>query len=80
MKIPAPTPDDPDATKIIRFNLSSDGSENPQSSFECIQQDDTDHLESKGHIQGKMTVCATEQAYQETQKYLSQMEKSSQKR
>ncbi|XP_034029006.1 RNA polymerase II elongation factor ELL-like [Thalassophryne amazonica] len=84
MKIPALTPDDPDATKIIRFNLSIDGSENPQSSFQCIQQyvsgDNTDHLESMGHIQGKMTVCATEQSYQETRKYLSQMEKPSQKR
>ncbi|XP_034027897.1 RNA polymerase II elongation factor ELL2-like [Thalassophryne amazonica] len=45
-----------------------------------VKRDDTDHLESKGHIQGKMTVCATEQSYQETRKYLSQMEKPSQKR
>ncbi|XP_034030040.1 RNA polymerase II elongation factor ELL2-like [Thalassophryne amazonica] len=83
MKIPAPTPDNPDATRIIKFNLSSDGSENSQSSFECIQQyvsgDDRGHLESKGHIQGKMTACATQQSYQEMRERWSQMKKASQK-
>ncbi|XP_034044539.1 RNA polymerase II elongation factor ELL-like [Thalassophryne amazonica] len=84
MKIPAPTPDAPDATEIIRFNMSSDGGENPQSSFECIHQyvsgEDRDHLESMGHIQGKMMACATEQSYQTIRGSLSQMEKANRKR
>ncbi|XP_034036693.1 RNA polymerase II elongation factor ELL-like [Thalassophryne amazonica] len=84
MKIPAPTPDAPDATEIIRFNMSSDGRENPQSSFECIHQyvsgEDRDHLESMGHIQGKMMACATEQSYQTMRGSLSQMEKANHKR
>ncbi|XP_034031696.1 RNA polymerase II elongation factor ELL-like [Thalassophryne amazonica] len=83
MKIPAPTPDAPDATRIIRFNLSSGGSENPQSSLECIQQyvsgDDSEHLESKGHIQGKMTMCGTEQSFQTMRENLTQMENASHK-
>ncbi|XP_034031371.1 RNA polymerase II elongation factor ELL2-like [Thalassophryne amazonica] len=57
------------------------------SSHNCLQVinfdlegDDRDHLESKGHIQGKMTVCATEQSYQTMRESLSQMEKASRKR
>ncbi|XP_034032426.1 RNA polymerase II elongation factor ELL isoform X2 [Thalassophryne amazonica] len=77
IKIPAPTPDSPDAIRIFRFYLSSDSKEKPQSSFDCIRQEGRDHLESKGSIQDKITVCATDDSYQTTRERMSQVEKDS---
>lgn len=38
IKIPAPTPESPDAFRVFSFYLSSDSKDKPQSSFDCIHQ------------------------------------------
>uniref|UniRef100_A0A3B3VVZ3 RNA polymerase II elongation factor ELL N-terminal domain-containing protein n=1 Tax=Poecilia latipinna TaxID=48699 RepID=A0A3B3VVZ3_9TELE len=77
--IPAPTTESPDGFRVFSFYLSSDSKDKPQSSFDCIHQfisgEGRDHLESKGSIQDKITVCATDDSYQTTRERMSQVEK-----
>ncbi|XP_014897624.1 RNA polymerase II elongation factor ELL [Poecilia latipinna] len=79
IKIPAPTTESPDGFRVFSFYLSSDSKDKPQSSFDCIHQfisgEGRDHLESKGSIQDKITVCATDDSYQTTRERMSQVEK-----
>uniref|UniRef100_H3CJU7 Si:ch211-13k12.2 n=1 Tax=Tetraodon nigroviridis TaxID=99883 RepID=H3CJU7_TETNG len=79
IKIPAPTPDSPDAFRVFSFYLSSDSKDKPQSSFDCIHQyvsgEGRDRLEGQGSIQDKITVCATDDSYQTTRERMSQVEK-----
>ncbi|XP_075998192.1 RNA polymerase II elongation factor ELL [Genypterus blacodes] len=79
IKIPAPSPDSPDALRVFSFYLSSDSKDKPQSSFDCIHQyvsgEGRDHLEGQGSIQDKITVCATDDSYQTTRERMSQVEK-----
>ncbi|XP_053742641.1 RNA polymerase II elongation factor ELL [Synchiropus splendidus] len=79
IKIPAPTPESPDAFRVFSFYLSSDSKDKPQSSFDCIHQyvsgEGRDHLEGQGSIQDKITVCATDDSYQATRERMSQVEK-----
>ncbi|XP_076118509.1 RNA polymerase II elongation factor ELL2 [Alosa pseudoharengus] len=79
IKIPAGTPEAPDALRVFSFYLSSDSKDKPQASFDCIHQyglgDGWEHLESQGSIQDKITVCATDDSYQMTRERMSQVEK-----
>ncbi|KAF7666514.1 hypothetical protein LDENG_00104470 [Lucifuga dentata] len=79
IKIPAPSPESPDAFRVFSFYLSSDSKDKPQSSFDCIHQyvsgEGRDHLEGQGSIQDKITVCATDDSYQTTRERMSQVEK-----
>ncbi|XP_012689084.2 RNA polymerase II elongation factor ELL [Clupea harengus] len=79
IKIPASTPEAPDALRVFSFYLSSDSKDKPQASFDCIHQyvsgDGWEHLESQGSIQDKITVCATDDSYQMTRERMSQVEK-----
>ncbi|XP_062317621.1 RNA polymerase II elongation factor ELL [Osmerus eperlanus] len=79
IKIPAPSPESPDALRIFSFYLSSDSKDKPQASFDCIHQyisgEGREHLEGQGSIQDKITVCATDDSYQMTRERMSQVEK-----
>ncbi|KAM3869868.1 RNA polymerase II elongation factor ELL2 [Diretmus argenteus] len=79
IKIPAPSPESPDALRVFSFYLSSDSKDKPQSSFDCIHQyvsgEGREHLEGQGSIQDKITVCATDDSYQMTRERMSQVEK-----
>ncbi|XP_056137293.1 RNA polymerase II elongation factor ELL2 [Lampris incognitus] len=79
LKIPAPSPESPDALRVFSFYLSSDSKDKPQASFDCIHQyvsgEGREHLEGQGSIQDKITVCATDDSYQMTRERMSQVEK-----
>eukprot|EP00063_Salmo_salar_P029190 XP_014004025.1 PREDICTED: RNA polymerase II elongation factor ELL2-like [Salmo salar] len=79
IKIPAPSPEAPDALRVFSFYLSSDSKDKPQASFDCIHQhvsgEGREHLEGQGSIQDKITVCATDDSYQMTRERMSQVEK-----
>ncbi|XP_056129093.1 RNA polymerase II elongation factor ELL2 [Lampris incognitus] len=75
IKIPR-TESSSDAFQNFDFYLSSVGKDNPQGSFECIQQNATSsgasHLSLLGTIQDKVTVCATSDSYQVTRERMTQ--------
>ncbi|CAL8262082.1 unnamed protein product [Merluccius merluccius] len=79
IKIPASSPETPDALRVFSFYLSSDSKDKPQASFDCIHQyvsgEGRELLEGKGSIQDKITVCATDDSYQMTRERVSQVEK-----
>ncbi|XP_061524249.1 RNA polymerase II elongation factor ELL2-like isoform X1 [Phycodurus eques] len=81
IKLPAATAESPNALRVFSFYLSSDCKDQPQASFDCIQQyvssDGRERLEAQGVIQDKITVCATEDSYQMTRERMSQVEKDS---
>uniref|UniRef100_G3P2F5 Elongation factor for RNA polymerase II 2 n=1 Tax=Gasterosteus aculeatus aculeatus TaxID=481459 RepID=G3P2F5_GASAC len=58
------------------FYLSNVGKDNPQGSFECIQQyvasSGASHLALLGTVQDKVTVCATNDSYQVTRERMTQ--------
>ncbi|CAL8338063.1 unnamed protein product [Lota lota] len=75
--IKIPRTDSPsDAFNNFDFYLSNVGKDNPQGSFECIQQYATSlgasHLASLGTVQDKVTVCATNDSYQVTRERMTQ--------
>ncbi|KAJ3601894.1 hypothetical protein NHX12_029655 [Muraenolepis orangiensis] len=76
--IKIPRTDSPsDAFHSFEFYLSNVGKDNPQGSFECIQQYATSlgasHLASMGTVQDKVTVCATNDSYQVTRDRMAQV-------
>ncbi|CAL8354613.1 unnamed protein product [Gadus morhua 'NCC'] len=75
--IKIPRTDSPsDAFHNFEFYLSNVGKDNPQGSFECIEQYATSlgasHLASMGTVQDKVTVCATNDSYQVTRERMTQ--------
>ncbi|KAL2099592.1 hypothetical protein ACEWY4_003986 [Coilia grayii] len=83
-RIKIPRTDAPDSTHNFDFYLSNVGKDNPQGSFECIQQymssAGAPHLASLGTIQDKITVCATSESYQVTRERMTQVEEDSRKK
>ncbi|XP_071774907.1 RNA polymerase II elongation factor ELL2 [Centroberyx gerrardi] len=75
IKIPK-TDSSSDAFQNFDFYLSNVGKDNPQGSFECIQQyapsSGASHLASLGTVQDKVTVCATNDSYQVTRERMTQ--------
>ncbi|KAG8598321.1 hypothetical protein GDO81_002563 [Engystomops pustulosus] len=68
----------------FNFYLSNVGKDNPQGSFDCIQQTVTSTGVSKlnclGFIQDKITVCATNDSYQLTRDRMTQAEEETRSR
>uniref|UniRef100_A0A8C8F2X7 OCEL domain-containing protein n=1 Tax=Oncorhynchus tshawytscha TaxID=74940 RepID=A0A8C8F2X7_ONCTS len=83
-RIKIPRTDSLDGSQNFDFYLSNVGKDNPQGSFECIQQyvssSGTPHLVSLGTVQDKVTVCATNDSYQVTRERMAQAEEDSRKR
>ncbi|XP_053504483.1 RNA polymerase II elongation factor ELL2 isoform X3 [Ictalurus furcatus] len=83
-RIKIPKSDVSDGSHIFDFYLSNVGKDNPQGSFECIQQhvpsSGVPHLSSLGAIQDKITVCATNDSYQVTRERMTQAEEDTRKR
>ncbi|XP_037658531.1 RNA polymerase II elongation factor ELL2-like [Choloepus didactylus] len=65
----------------FNFYLSNVGKNNPQGSFDCIQQtfssSGASQLNCLGFIQDKITVCATNDSYQMTRERMTQAEEES---
>ncbi|KAK6321004.1 hypothetical protein J4Q44_G00079800 [Coregonus suidteri] len=82
-RIKIPRTDSPDGSQNFDFYLSNVGKDNPQGSFECIQQyvssSGIPHLASLGMVQDKVTVCATNDSYQVTRERMAQTEEDSRK-
>ncbi|CDQ71112.1 unnamed protein product [Oncorhynchus mykiss] len=74
-RIKIPRTDSPDGSQNFDFYLSNLGKDNPQGSFECIQQYvsslGTPHLVSLGVVQDKVTLCATNDSYQVTRERMT---------
>ncbi|XP_036267181.1 RNA polymerase II elongation factor ELL2 isoform X3 [Pipistrellus kuhlii] len=68
----------------FNFYLSNVGKDNPQGSFDCIQQrfssSGASQLNCLGFIQDKITVCATNDSYQMTREKMTQAEEESRNR
>lgn len=68
----------------FNFYLSNVGKDNPQGSFDCIQQrlssSGASQLNCLGFIQDKITVCATNDSYQMTRERMTQAEEESRNR
>ncbi|KAF5893984.1 RNA polymerase II elongation factor ELL2, partial [Clarias magur] len=83
-RIKIPKSDVSDGSHLFDFYLSNVGKDNPQGSFECIQQHVSSsgipHLSSLGAIQDKITVCATNDSYQVTRERMTQAEEDTRKR
>ncbi|KAB5549249.1 hypothetical protein PHYPO_G00065250 [Pangasianodon hypophthalmus] len=83
-RIKIPKSDISDGSHIFDFYLSNVGKDNPQGSFECLQQHVSSsggpHLSSLGAIQDKITVCATNDSYQVTRERMTQAEEDTRKR
>ncbi|XP_039615312.1 RNA polymerase II elongation factor ELL2 isoform X1 [Polypterus senegalus] len=66
------------------FYLSSVGKDNPQGSFDCIQQYESrlgvPQLDFQGIIQDKITICATNDSYQMTRERMTQAEEETRSR
>ncbi|XP_068576211.1 RNA polymerase II elongation factor ELL2 isoform X2 [Cebidichthys violaceus] len=65
-----------DTFQNFDFYLSNVGKDNPQGSFDCIQQyvssSGASHLALLGTVQDKVTVCATNDSYQVTRERMTQ--------
>uniref|UniRef100_A0A673ZC96 Elongation factor for RNA polymerase II 2 n=1 Tax=Salmo trutta TaxID=8032 RepID=A0A673ZC96_SALTR len=74
-RIKIPRTDSPDGSQNFDFYLSNVGKDNPQGSFECIQQymssSGTPHLVSLGVVQDKVTLCTTNDSYQVTRERMT---------
>uniref|UniRef100_A0A3B1KHY0 Elongation factor for RNA polymerase II 2 n=1 Tax=Astyanax mexicanus TaxID=7994 RepID=A0A3B1KHY0_ASTMX len=83
-RIKIPKTDVSDGSHNFDFYLSNVGKDNPQGSFECIQQNvsssGASHLSSLGTVQDKITVCATNDSYQVTRERMTQAEEDTRKR
>ncbi|XP_023585896.1 RNA polymerase II elongation factor ELL2 isoform X2 [Trichechus manatus latirostris] len=82
VKIPKINP----SNEVHNFNfyLSNVGKDNPQGSFDCIQQtfssSGASQLNCLGFIHDKITVCATNDSYQMTRERMTQAEEESRNR
>ncbi|XP_028922420.1 RNA polymerase II elongation factor ELL2 [Ornithorhynchus anatinus] len=79
-----PKSDPPNEVHNFNFYLSNVGKDNPQGSFDCIQQtvssSGASQLNCLGFIQDKITVCATSDSYQMTRERMTQAEEESRNR
>ncbi|NWI15687.1 ELL2 factor, partial [Crypturellus soui] len=79
-----PKIDLPNEVHNFNFYLSNVGKDNPQGSFDCIQQmvssSGASQLSCLGFIQDKITVCATNDSYQMTRERMTQAEEESRNR
>uniref|UniRef100_A0A8D0BMD9 Elongation factor for RNA polymerase II 2 n=1 Tax=Salvator merianae TaxID=96440 RepID=A0A8D0BMD9_SALMN len=79
-----PKTDLPNEVHTFNFYLSNVGKDNPQGSFDCVQQTvsstGSSQLSCLGFIQEKITVCATNDSYQMTRERMTQAEEESRNR
>ncbi|NXT89466.1 ELL2 factor, partial [Anhinga rufa] len=82
--IKIPKVDLPNEAHTFNFCLSDVGKDNPQGSFDCVQQTDSSsgasQLSCLGFIQSKITVCATNDSYVTTRERMTQAEEESRSR
>ncbi|KGL76729.1 RNA polymerase II elongation factor ELL2, partial [Tinamus guttatus] len=82
--IKIPKVDLPNEVHSFNFYLSNVGKDNPQGSFDCVQQtvssSGASQLSCLGFIQDKITVCATNDSYQMTRERMTQAEEESRNR
>ncbi|KAM6186800.1 RNA polymerase II elongation factor ELL2 isoform 2-T2 [Sarcoramphus papa] len=82
--IKIPKVDVPNEVHTFNFYLSNVGKDNPQGSFDCVQQMNTSsgalQLSCLGYIQNKITVCATSDSYLTTRERMTQAEEESRNR
>uniref|UniRef100_A0A674BM64 Elongation factor RNA polymerase II n=1 Tax=Salmo trutta TaxID=8032 RepID=A0A674BM64_SALTR len=83
-KISIPWSENPNELRLFTFYLSNVGRDNPQGSFDCIQQYITSEgsiqLDCLGGIQDKITVCATDDSYQKARQSMAQAEEETRSR
>uniref|UniRef100_A0AAY5K3U9 OCEL domain-containing protein n=1 Tax=Esox lucius TaxID=8010 RepID=A0AAY5K3U9_ESOLU len=83
-KIVIPRSENPNELRTFTFYLSNVGRDNPQGSFDCIQQYITSEgsiqLDCLGGIQDKITVCATDDSYQKARQSMAQAEEETRSR
>ncbi|XP_010124473.1 PREDICTED: RNA polymerase II elongation factor ELL2 [Chlamydotis macqueenii] len=82
--IKIPKVDLPNEVHTFNFYLSNIGKDNPQGSFDCVQQTNSSsgasQLSCLGPIQNKVTVCATSDSYATTRERMTQAEEESRNR
>ncbi|KAM6329548.1 RNA polymerase II elongation factor ELL2 isoform 2-T2 [Alca torda] len=82
--IKIPKVDLPNEVHKFNFYLSNVGKDNPQGSFDCVQQTNSSsgasQLTCLGSIQSKITVCATSDSYLTTRERVTQAEEESRNR
>uniref|UniRef100_A0A8C1IP41 Elongation factor RNA polymerase II n=1 Tax=Cyprinus carpio TaxID=7962 RepID=A0A8C1IP41_CYPCA len=83
-KISIPQSENPNELRTFTFYLSNVGKDNPQGSFDCIQQYITSEgsiqLDCLGGIQDKITICATDDSYQKARQSMAQAEEETRSR
>ncbi|CAK6955295.1 RNA polymerase II elongation factor ELL [Scomber scombrus] len=83
-KISIPRSENSNELQTFTFYLSNVGRDNPQGSFDCIQQYITSEgsiqLDCLGGIQDKITVCATDDSYQKARENMAQVEEETRSR
>ncbi|XP_067872079.1 RNA polymerase II elongation factor ELL [Heterodontus francisci] len=83
-RITIPRPDRPNEVRTFTFYLCNVGRDNPQCSFDCIQQYQSRfgsvQLDCLGGIQDKITVRATDDSYQMTRERMTQAEEETRSR
>ncbi|XP_048477251.1 RNA polymerase II elongation factor ELL2 [Rhincodon typus] len=82
--IKIPRTDAHNDTRNFDFYVSNVGKDNPQGSFDCVQQyissDGVSELDCFGSIQDKITICATNDSYQTTRERMTQAEEETRSR
>ncbi|KAM9797212.1 RNA polymerase II elongation factor ELL [Syngnathus typhle] len=83
-KISIPRSENSNELHTFTFYLSNVGRDNPQGSFDCIQQyissEGSIQLDCLGAIQDKITVCATDDSYQKARESMAQVEEETRSR
>uniref|UniRef100_A0A3Q2NQ77 Elongation factor RNA polymerase II n=1 Tax=Fundulus heteroclitus TaxID=8078 RepID=A0A3Q2NQ77_FUNHE len=83
-KISIPRSETSSELQTFTFDLSNVGRDNPQGSFDCIQQyitsDGSIQLDCLGGIQDKITVRATDDSYQKARESMAQVEEETRSR
>ncbi|XP_077440768.1 RNA polymerase II elongation factor ELL [Vanacampus margaritifer] len=83
-KISIPRSENSNELHTFTFYMSNVGRDNPQGSFDCIQQYITSEgsiqLDCLGAIQDKITVCATDDSYQKARENMAQVEEETRSR
>uniref|UniRef100_H3A077 Elongation factor for RNA polymerase II n=1 Tax=Latimeria chalumnae TaxID=7897 RepID=H3A077_LATCH len=83
-QITIPRADCPKEVRTFTFYLPNVGRDNPQGSFDCIQQYISSNgdiqLDCLGSIQDKITVCATDDSYQKARQSMAQAEEETRSR
>lgn len=82
--IKIPRTDNHNEGRNFDFYVSNVGKDNPQGSFECVQQyvssDGVAELDCSGSIQDKITICATNDSYLITRERMTQAEEETRSR